>query len=54
MNILSFDYLSARDEQLVHSKDRLHRDVLIRDYSKFRLHRDEFQSLISTLVIFSV
>jgi hypothetical protein len=44
--------LSSRDEQLVHSRDDVHRAVLMRDYSEFLLHMDEFQSIIRTLIFF--
>ena len=44
--------LSSRDEQLVHSRDDVHRVVLIRDYSEFLLHMGEFQPIIRTLIFF--
>lgn len=44
--------LSSRDEQLVHSRDDVHRVVLIHDYSEFLLHMGEFQPIIRTLIFF--
>jgi hypothetical protein len=41
--------LPAHDEQLVHLKDIIHRNVLIYDYSTFLLHVVEFQTTIRTL-----
>jgi hypothetical protein len=42
--------LPAHDEQLVHLKDIVHRDILIHDYSTFLLHVVEFQTTIRTLI----
>lgn len=48
MSFLDGIQLDLRDVQLVHQAYKIHRAMLIHDYSEFLLHAGEFQPTIRT------